>query len=266
MADGLPFKMNLKEKNKILIFCDGKKWLIDKKMEEFSTHFGNIKISEKAKKGKGEYEIVNEKKFYFFSPTIREFILKIKRKTQIIYPKDISVMLFYADINEKDKIIEAGTGSGSLLISLASRAKRGKIITIEKREDFQKIAIDNIKNYFGKIPENIEFISRDVYDENFKLGVRKNWADKIFLDLPEPWKAIKILSYLKNGGILVNYNPQILQIKKFIEKIIEMFVDIEVIEILERRWIVDEKRTRPEDLMRGHTGFIMMARKVKNEK
>jgi len=254
-------------KNKILIFCEGKKWLIDKKREEFATHFGNIKITEKERKVNGEYKLVNGKKFYFFLPTIEEFLLKIKRKTQIIYPKDISIMLFYADIKEKDKIIEAGTGSGSLLISLATRAKKGKVITIEKREDFQKIAIENIENYFGKIPKNIEFVIGDVYDENFKLNVEENWADKIFLDLPEPWKAIKILNYLKTGGILVNYNPQILQIKRFIEEIKKLnFIDIKVMEILERRWIVDEKRARPEDLMRGHTGFIMMARKVKNEK
>ncbi|MGB9677229.1 MAG: tRNA (adenine-N1)-methyltransferase [Candidatus Ratteibacteria bacterium] len=244
---------------KITIFCDGKKWLIDKNIKTFSTHFGNINIPENI--DGVENCVINKKKFYFYEPTISEFILKIKRKTQIIYPKDIALIIFYSDLKETDNVIEVGTGSGALLIGILSRVKIGKIITIERNEEFRKIAEKNLENYFDKIPENLEFILGDVYDENFKLNLEEKWADKIFLDIPEPWKAKKILKYLKTGGILVNYNPQITQIKKFIEEI-EGFIDIEVFELLERKWIVDEKRARPSDLMRAHTGFIMMARKV----
>ncbi len=244
---------------KIVIYCDGKKWIVDENLDKFSTHFGNVEIPE-IKNGVGS-AIINGKKFYFFKPSISEFILKIKRKTQIIYPKDIASILFYSDLKETDNVIEAGTGSGSLLIGILSRVKMGKVITIEKNEEFRKIAQKNIENYFGKIPENVKFIEGDIYDENFKLDLEEKWADKIFFDLPEPWRAKWILKYLKIGGILVNYNPQIIQIKKFIEEI-EGFIDINVFEILERKWIVDKRRARPSDLMRGHTGFIMIARKT----
>jgi len=244
---------------KIVIYCNGKKWLVDNSLKIFSTHFGNVPIPE-IKNGVS-LKMINNKKFYFFKPTISEFILKIKRKTQIIYPKDISIILFYSDLSEKDNVIEAGTGSGSLLIGILSRVKKGKVITIEKNQEFRKITEMNLENYFGQIPENVEFLEADIYDENFKLNIEEKWADKIFFDLPEPWKAKKILKYLKVGGFLINYNPQITQIKKFIEEI-EGFIDINVFEILERKWIVDEKRARPVDLMKGHTGFIMIARKV----
>jgi tRNA (adenine57-N1/adenine58-N1)-methyltransferase len=255
MVDGHVFKMK-----KIMIYCDGKKWLVDKNVKIFSTHFGNIEIPEM--ENEVEFSISNNKKFYFLNPTIVEFLLKIKRKTQIIYPKDISVILFYSDLKETDNVIETGTGSGSLLIGILSIVKKGKVITVERREEFKEIAEKNIENYFGKIPENLEFVIGDVYDEKFKIKYEENWADKIFLDLPEPWRAKNILKYLKIGGIVVNYNPQILQIQKFIQSIEGSFIDINVFEILERKWIVDEKRARPVDLMRGHTGFIMIARKV----
>jgi tRNA (adenine57-N1/adenine58-N1)-methyltransferase len=244
---------------KITIFCDEKKWLVDKSIKTFSTHFGNVEIPEKI--DGIEISEINKKKFYFYRPSIAEFISKIKRKTQIIYPKDLAIILFYSDLKEKDNVIEAGTGSGSLLIGILSVVKKGKVITIEKREEFKEIAERNIENYFGKIPENLEFIISDVYDENFKINYEENWADKIYLDLPEPWRAKNLLKYLKKGGILVNYNPQIIQIKKFIEGLDE-FIDINVFEILERKWLLDEKRARPVDLMRGHTGFIMIARKA----
>ncbi len=244
---------------KIAIFCEGKKWLVDENIEIFSTHFGNVEIP---KKINGiEISVVNKKKFYFYKPTIAEFISKIKRKTQIIYPKDVAVILFYSDLKETDNIIEAGTGSGALLTGIMSIVKKGNVITIEKNEDFQKVAMSNIESFFGKIPGNLKFIIGDVYDENFKLDIEEGWADKIYLDLPEPWRAKNLFKYLKKGGILVNYNPQIIQIKKIVEEIGE-FIDVNVFEILERRWIVDEKRARPVDLMRGHTGFIMIARKI----
>lgn len=252
----------MKNLKKILLYCDGKKWIIDKDTKIFSTHFGNVEIPE-IENGVKSVK-VNKKEFYFFKPTISEFILKIKRKTQIIYPKDIAIMIFYSDLKETDNVIEAGTGSGALLISILSRVKNGKVITIERNEEFLKIAKKNVENYFGQIPSNVNFVKGDVYDENFNLEVNEEWADKVFLDLPEPWRAKKILKYLKTGGFLINYNPQIVQIKKFIEEI-KGFTDINVFEILERKWLVDEKRTRPADLMRAHTGFIMTARKVKNE-
>ncbi|MCM8808942.1 MAG: hypothetical protein NC917_00465 [Candidatus Omnitrophica bacterium] len=249
----------MEKTKKVLVYCEGKKWLVNNNLKKFSTHFGNIEIPE----FKNEIETfqVNKKKFYFFKPSISEFILKIKRKTQIIYPKDLAIILFYSDLKETDNVIETGTGSGSLLIGILSRVKKGKVITIERNQEFRKIAEKNVEDYFGKIPENLEFIEGDVYDENFKLDFVENWADKIFFDLPEPWKAKNLLKYLKIGGILVNYNPQIFQIKKFIEEI-NGFIDINVFEILERKWIVDEKRARPTDIMRGHTGFIMIARRV----
>lgn len=251
--------MSLRNVRKILVYCEGKKWLIDDNLKKFSTHFGNIEIPE-FKEGLGICE-VNKRKFYFFKPTISEFILKIKRKTQILYPKDVAIILFYSDLKETDNVIETGTGSGSLLIGILSKVKKGKVITIERRKEFREIAEKNIENYFGSIPENVEFLNGDVYDESFKLNIEEKWADKIFFDLPEPWRAKKLLKYLKIGGILVNYNPHIIQIKKFIEEI-EGFIDINVYEILERKWIVDEKRARPTDLMRGHTGFIMIGRRV----
>ncbi|MCM8833017.1 MAG: hypothetical protein NC816_03750 [Candidatus Omnitrophica bacterium] len=249
----------MEKTKKVLVYCEGKKWLVNNNLKKFSTHFGNIEIPE----FKNEIETfqVNKKKFYFLKPSISEFILKIKRKTQIIYPKDLAIILFYSDLKETDNVIETGTGSGSLLIGILSRVKKGKVITIERNQEFRKIAEKNVEDYFGKIPENLEFIEGDVYDENFKLDFGENWADKIFFDLPEPWKAKNLLKYLKIGGILVNYNPQIFQIKKFIEGI-NGFIDINVFEILERKWIVDEKRARPTDIMRGHTGFIMIARRV----
>ncbi|HDN97839.1 MAG TPA: methyltransferase domain-containing protein [bacterium] len=248
----------------ITIYADGKRWIIRLDKDKFATHLGDIDLKSIAGKDEGVCLKIGDEKFYFFKPTIWEFLTKIKRKTQIIYPKDISVMVLYSGVDEKDRIIEAGTGSGSLLTALVYFVKKGKIISIEKKEEFQNIAKRNIESFYGKIPENIKFIIADVY-QKFDLGIKKGWADKIFLDLPEPWKAIWLKDYLKKGGILCIYNPQISQIQKIsVELEKNNFVDINVFEVLMREWIVDGKRARPKDLMRAHTGFILISRKGEN--
>ncbi len=246
----------------VIIYCNGNRWLIRLDRDKFGTHFGNIDLKSIVGKDEGSGVEVGNEKVYFFKPTVWEFLTKIKRKTQIIYPKDISIMLLYSGVEEKDRIIEAGTGSGSLLTALVYFVKKGKVISIEKRKEFQILAMKNIENFYGKIPENVKFVLGDVY-EKFNLGIKKGWADKIFLDLPEPWKAIWLTEYLKKGGILCAYNPQITQIQKLsVELEKNSFVDFNVIEILMREWMVDEKRVRPKDLMRAHTGFILISRKV----
>ncbi|MCD6367683.1 MAG: methyltransferase domain-containing protein [Candidatus Aenigmarchaeota archaeon] len=248
-----------KKGEKVLILSQGKKWVVKLEGKQFVTQYGRLNLDEVIGKEEGYTTEVNGKVFYFFRPTISEFLTKIKRKTQIIYPKDLSVMMFLSGVKDDDVIIEAGTGSGSLLISLLNTVKKGKVISIERKKEVQEVALKNIKNYFGRIPKNLKLINSDVYE---KISLRIKNADKIFLDLTEPWRAVHIIDYLRPGGILVVYNPQITQIQKMVESIKDDFVDVQVFEILKRNWIVDGKRVRPEDLMRGHAGFVMIARKI----
>jgi tRNA (adenine57-N1/adenine58-N1)-methyltransferase len=40
------------------------------------------------------------------------------------------------------------------------------------------------------------------------------------------------------------------------------FADIQVIEIMHRYWKADPERLRPEDMMIGHTGYLIFAANV----
>ena len=51
-------------------------------------------------------------------PRLADFVLKMPRGAQVIYPKDIGVMLVEADIAPGTHVLEAGTGSGALTIAL----------------------------------------------------------------------------------------------------------------------------------------------------
>src|SRR5437016_3384223 len=47
-------------------------------------------------------------------PTLSEFVLKMPRGAQVIYPKDLGPLLLLADIFAGARVLEAGLGSGAL--------------------------------------------------------------------------------------------------------------------------------------------------------
>jgi hypothetical protein len=57
-------------------------------------------------------------------PTLAEFVLKMPRGAQVIYPKDLGPILMLADIHPGARVLESGVGSGALSMTLV-RAGRG---------------------------------------------------------------------------------------------------------------------------------------------
>ncbi|HWC31639.1 MAG TPA: hypothetical protein VG709_00755, partial [Actinomycetota bacterium] len=53
-----------------------------------------------------------------FRPRLADFVLKMGRGAQVIYPKDLGAILVYADIFPGARVLEAGTGSGALTLAL----------------------------------------------------------------------------------------------------------------------------------------------------
>jgi tRNA (adenine57-N1/adenine58-N1)-methyltransferase catalytic subunit len=193
-----------------------------------------------------------------FRPSLAEFVLKMPRGAQVIYPKDIALILVYADIYPGATVLEAGTGSGALTLGL-SRAvgEHGRVISYEMREDFAERARANIESFLGKVPDHIELRSGDVLDPE-----PEDAFDRIVLDLPEPWHAMPMARRrLRAGGIFCSYVPTVLQVQQTAEALrSEGFTDVETFEALVRHWHVEGKSVRPDHRMVAHTGFITTAR------
>lgn len=194
--------------------------------------------------------------YVVFRPTLYEVIKSIDRKTQIIYPKDIGYILVRLGIGPGTTVVEAGCGSGGLTTALAYMVgDNGKVYTFDRREDFVKLCKRNL----GKVglDVRVNFFVKDI-DSGFDVKD----MDTGFLDVREPWNYIDHLALaVKNGsqvGFLLPTANQVIRLIEALEK--GPYVDIDVVEILLRRYKAVSERFRPDDRMVAHTGFLIFAR------
>ena len=197
-------------------------------------------------------------------PTYADFVQKMRRGAQIIYPKDIAAILILADIYPGARVLEAGTGSGALTIALLRAVgDRGIVFSYENRSDFLEIAKRNIHTFFKHASGEVGIGRLVLRPHDIYEGIAERNLDRIILDLPEPWKALPHVSYaLRGGGILLCYLPTVLQVFKTAKRISRMKFEIMgIYEVLMREWEISGISIRPAHRMIAHTGFIFVARK-----
>ncbi len=254
----------------LLIDSTGKKYLISlKKNAVFSFHKGKIEHNQIFKKQPGQ-EIVSSlgEKLLIFKPTLKELILKIKRKTQIIYPKDLAQIIFYGDIFPGSKVFEAGTGSGALTLALLRAVgKNGLVVSWEKNKEILKQAQKNIEIIKAQF-KNQEFGRLVLENKNLeKEEIRRKNFHRVILDLPSPWKVLeKIEKMLIKGGLFLAWLPTVIQVFNLVEGTSQRktFYLEGIYEFLERKWRKQGLSLRPVDRMVAHTGFLLIFRKRKN--
>jgi tRNA (adenine57-N1/adenine58-N1)-methyltransferase len=197
--------------------------------------------------------------FLLLRPTFASLIPNLPRKAQVIYPKDIGPILLWGDIFPGASVVEIGTGPGALSMALLRAiGPNGRLVSYEAREDFVRMAQENVRNFHGEAA-NWEIKLRDA-----ALGVDEREVDRMVMDLAEPWTFLPVaLEALRPGAVLIAYVPTVLQVKQFVDHARSNgFGALQTIETLVRSWHVKGLSIRPEHRMIGHTGFIVIARRL----
>lgn len=194
-------------------------------------------------------------------PRLADYVLKMQRGAQVVYPKDMGPILLWGDIGPGMRVLEAGTGSAALTSALLRAVgPAGSVVTVERREDHQKQAIKTLNRWFGAVPANLEMRIGEVEDV-----VSETQVDRIVLDLPEPWHTAAVAGETQAGGTgLVAYIPTVPQIQTLVDVLRESgaWAEIDVFETLHRTWNVKGRSVRPDHQMVGHTGFVVTARRI----
>jgi tRNA (adenine57-N1/adenine58-N1)-methyltransferase len=254
----------IREGDYVLVVLDDKRrWIV--KVEtggRLHTHKGIVQFDDLLGR---EYGIIVESsghEFAVFKPIVADTtLLKMRRQTQIVYPKDSALIIVNCGIGPGSRVVEAGTGSGSLTAMLANTVRpTGHIYSYELREEFISTAKKNLER--ANVSDWVEIKNMDV-----TKGIEERNVDVIVLDLATPWLVIPFArDALKGSGVLSSYSPTIEQTQKTVKALEEnAFGDIQTFESLVRKILVREGKTRPETFMVGHTGYMTFARKCFRE-
>lgn len=201
-------------------------------------------------------------RFLLLQPSTFDLVMHVKRASQIVYPKEIGYILLRMNIVPGTRVIESGTGSGGLTLALSRFVRPGGCVyTYEERVDMIELARKNLERV-GAL-DVVQLKQRDI-----RAGFDERNVDALFLDVREPWMFLaQAHAALKGGGFFGSLVPTANQLTDLLREM-ESFggwTDVEVIEILMRRYKPVADRLRPEDRMIAHTGYLLFARAVTRE-
>ena len=226
---------------------------------ELQTHRGVLKHDDLIGKPWGSQVFSHlGSPFFLLQPALADILLDLPRNTQIMYPKDIGFILVTMGIGPGQRVLEAGTGSGSMTVALAYVVgPNGRVVTYEIRPDMQNLARKNLARL--GLEGRVDFKLRDIAE-----GFDETEADAFFLDVVNPWDYIpQVRLALKPGGFFSGLVPTFNQVADLLPALHRnRFAFIEVCELLLRYYKPEPARLRPTDRMVAHTGFLIFARRV----
>jgi tRNA (adenine57-N1/adenine58-N1)-methyltransferase catalytic subunit len=200
----------------------------------------------------GEYQV--------FEPTMEDILMYgVRRETQIVFPKDGFFICFKLDLRNGSRLLEVGAGSGALTC-LFSRmvGPAGRVVSFEKEDRHYRNAKKNIEQFAEW--SNVELHHSDA------TGLAEGYFDAVFIDVREPWLHFSaVRDRLKPSGPIGTIVPTANQISDTLRNLYQGFGDIEVLELMLRKYKTVADRVRPEDRMVAHTGYLVFARKLENQ-
>ncbi|MFC5379667.1 methyltransferase domain-containing protein [Aquipuribacter nitratireducens] len=201
-------------------------------------------------------------------PLLSDYVLSMPRGAAVVYPKDAGQVVHMGDLHPGAHVLEAGVGSGALTMSLLRAVgDEGRVVSVERRQDFADIARGNVEQFFGgphpawrlEVGDLVEVLDAA---EGTDAPVR---VDRCVLDMLAPWECLPAVARsLRPGGVLVVYVATATQLSRTAEAAKEAgcWTEPSAWESMVRGWHLEGLAVRPQHRMVGHTGFLLSTRRM----
>jgi len=212
----------IKEGDLVIVYesADNMKQIIMKRGEKLQNKFGcydHNEIIDKCEYGSKVFSNNMMGYVHFLRLTSVMHTTSLAERTQILYTPDISQVIFRLELKPGMRVVESGTGSGSLSTSIIRTIfPTGHLFTYE----FNAVRAEKARDDFAKLgfmESNLVTVThRDVLSNGFLLNneldgttlVGESSVDAVFLDLPSPQDAVKhAYQVLRKQGRLCNFSP-----------------------------------------------------------
>lgn len=230
---------------------------------EFHTHRGRIPHDVIIGLEQGSViKSSNGALFLALRPLLVDYVMSMPRGPQVIYPKDAAQIVHEGDIFPGARVLEAGAGSGALTLSLLRAVgPEGTVVSYEARADHAEHARRNVSTFYGVAPANWQLVISDLAESELPDAS----FDRAVLDMLAPWDVLDAVSRLVvAGGVLLIYVATVTQLSKVVEAVRaqQCWTEPRSWETLQRGWNVVGLAVRPQHSMRGHTAFLVAARRL----
>lgn len=197
-------------------------------------------------------------------PLLTDFVLSMPRGAAVVYPKDAAAIVGFADVFPGAVVVEAGVGSGALSCSLLRAVgTTGFLHSYERRPDFADVAERNVTRFFGERPPNWRVTVTDLQEAAADHPAAS--VDRVVLDMLAPWECVSVAAHLlRPGGVIMGYVATTTQMSQLVEdlRLDGRWTDPQAQELIQRPWHVEGLAVRPSHRMQGHTGFLVLARRL----
>lgn len=228
----------------------------------FHTHRGAISHDDLLGAEEGTVVSSNSGAPYLaLRPLLADYTVSMRRGATVSYPKDAAQIVAMADVFPGARVVEAGAGSGALACWLLRAVGDGGLVSsYERRSDFAEVARRNVERFFGGPHPAWRLTVGDLADT-----VAETQVDRVVLDMLSPWECLDAVSkVLVPGGVATCYVATTTQLGRVTEALRAhgTFTEPRAWETMERSWHVEGLAVRPDHRMVGHTGFLVMARRL----
>ncbi|WP_405148083.1 tRNA (adenine-N1)-methyltransferase [Sphaerisporangium sp. NBC_01403] len=228
----------------------------------FHTHKGSIPHDDLI--GQPEGSVVRSSggtSYLAFRHLLEDYAVSMPRGAAVVYPKDAAQIVAMADIFPGARVVEAGVGSGALTcFLLRAVGESGRLTSYERRQDFADVARKNVEKFFGGPMEQWRLVVGDLV-----ASLDEPDVDRVILDMLAPWECVDaVAKALTPGGVICCYVATTTQLSRTVETLRDhgSFTEPHSWETLVRDWHVEGLAVRPGHRMIGHTGFLVVSRRM----
>jgi tRNA (adenine57-N1/adenine58-N1)-methyltransferase len=242
---------NIDAESFVLVYRDRRRrWLVKPKdTPKLHTHLGILDVAGVVGKEYGiRVKTTLGDDLYVLRPTIEDLVMKLSRKTQVIYPKDLGLIVVKLGVHAGFNIVETGTGSGATTALMAYLVQPGGMVhTYDLNPEFQEVAKKNVERL--GLSRWVDFRIADS-----RQGLDVVGMDAGILDVGDPWEVVRSMkASLKPSAPMAAVTPTTNQAERLVAKMKEEgFVAVETVEILLRHLEARVGMTRPSKIGRAH--------------
>ncbi len=182
----------------------------------------------------------------------------LERTGAPMMPRDVGLVMGLTGAGVGDRGLDAGTGTGVLATYLGRAGV--DLLTYERDPEFAAVARENVAR--AGVADRVEVREGDLLAAVEDLD---GPFDLLTLDTEDAAAVVeRAPSLLVDGGFAVAYCPFVERAREVETAAREAGLGVETRETIQREMDFDERGSRPSTAGVGHTGYLVVARRVRD--